>query len=193
MKTYSVKLKLFKGEKNYNQDGSLKKGNSQNMDITPYLSMEWLNWMKNATNLGYTDADVIQVSDIVHTEYDKRDGKEVDPYVITTYQEAKSDDPIINEIKKAVKDAFDTSVKVALTPQEQKIADMEAEMAELKALIRGNTSTKKVETKKVDDTPNINEELDSARAEYKKVFKKNAHHLWKLETINEKIKAKLEE
>ena len=191
MKTYSVKLKLFKGEKNYNQDGSLKKGNSQNMDITPYLSMEWLNWMKNATNLGYTDAEVIMVSDIVHTEYDKLDGKEVEPYTITTYVDANSDDPIINEIKKAVKAAFDTSVKVELTPEQQKIATMEAEMAELREMLKGEPKKPAKKSKeKVDPPSDLNEDFDEReelRTEYFELADKKPHHMWSEATLKEKI------
>lgn len=187
MKTYSVKLRVFRGKKSYDKDKDdnlIVVSPNQLMHLYPYLSMEWNNWMKNATNVGFTDAEVVEVCDIVHTEHTKLDGKEVEPYITSKHVPVEKGDAIVDEIKAAVKSVFDTSVKVVLSPEQQKIADMEAEMAEMRKLLEGKTTTKKVVS---------NDNLADLKVKYEELFNKKPYHGWDETTLNEKIKAKLAE
>ena len=68
-----------------------------------------------------------------------------------------------------------------LSQDQKRILALEAK---LESLVENNTNGK-------DNTPEVNEELETARAEYKEVFGKEAHPNSKLGTINNKIKAEL--
>ena len=197
MKTYSVKLRVYRGKKVYDKGANgeaIVSSPNQYMDLSPYLSMEWNNWLSNATNVGFTDAEVVEVRDIVYTENTKRDGKECEMYITTTYPTVAEGDPIISEIKAAVKSAFDTSVKVVLSPEQQKIADMEAEMAEMRALLKDGVTTKKAEPKKeVVKESTGNDDLSALKVRYEEVFNKKPYHSWDSETLQQKIDAKLAE
>ena len=203
MKTYSVKLRVFRGKKTYDKDKDdnlIVTSPNQYLHLTPYLSMEWNNWMKNAVNVGFTDGEVVEVKEIVYTEYTKRDGKEVDPFIITTYEptekgESISDESVINEIKAAVKTAFDTSVKVVLTPEQQEIAALKDQMAELLKTKGGESpQPKKAEAKKeVVEESTGNDDLAAWKAKYEQVFKKKPFHSWDAETLEQKIEEKLAE
>ena len=195
MKTYSVKLRVYRGKKSYDKDANnnlIVVSPNQTMDLTPYNSMEWNNWIKNASNLGYTDGEVLSVFEIVHTDRTERDGKTVDEYTTTTYDTVvKEGDPIIDEIKASLKSAFVKKMDITPeTPEQKKIAEMEAEMAELKVMMAGKSkSSTKESTKKVEHSES-NDELNEAKKRFEELYKKPPHHAMKLEGILAKIKEK---
>jgi monoamine oxidase len=191
MKTYSVKLRVYRGEKSYDKSGNVTSPN-QSMDLSPYLSMEWINWMKNSRNVGFTDAEVEEVREIVYTEHTKRDEKVVEPYIITTYPVVKEGDNIIDQIKEAVKKAFDNSVKLKLTPEQQELADLKIEMAEMKALLTGGTDADTGGEGGNDDTDE-DAELEKWRKKFFEVTGQKAHPMSKASTLEKKIEEFLEE
>lgn len=201
MKTYSVKLKVYRGKKSYDEHGNMTSAN-QSMDLSPYLSMEWNKWMENATLVGYTGAEVLKVCDIVHTEHTERDGKKVEPYNITTHEPVKNGDPIVDEIKVAVKKAFIKTPEIALTPEQQKMADMQAEMDQLKAMIKGGNTAKpaskapkvnpvvtETELEATEEEADVDDidELEDLRAEWFELTGKNADKRWKEGKLKEEI------
>jgi len=194
MKSYSVKLRLYKGKKMWLENGSVDMSNSSIVELTPYKSMEWENFMNNATKIGFTDAEVIGVKDIVFTDHKKKDGKDGETVTITTYEDVKENDSIIDEIKSVVKEAFDMTIKVELTPEQKKIAKMGAELAELKSMLKsaggkpGSVVTK-VKSKKEGDSPKSDNELSKWRNKYLKVVGQKPFHGWDSETLESKIEA----
>ena len=67
METYSIKARLFRGKKSYNENGKLTSEN-QTIDLPIYGSMEWKNFMENATNVGYTGMEVIKTTEITYKD-----------------------------------------------------------------------------------------------------------------------------
>ncbi len=166
MKIYAINARIFRGKKSFNQAGQITSEN-QTIDLPTTGSLEWKNFMKNATNVGYTEIEVIKTSQIIYV--DKK----------TTYKEVDTPDSILEELK----EAFDTTVKVELTPEQKKIKAMEAQIAEL----LGSKGTKK-EVQSGNGEIKKSKEIDDAKAEYLKVVGKKAHHLMSLKKINEAIK-----
>ena len=190
MKTYAVKLRLYRGKKSHDEKGNVESAN-QFMDAPTYLSFEWENFMKNASLVGYSDAKVVSVSEIVYETLPVKDGKKDDTYIKTSYKKVDIDSEIANEIKAVVKDAFKTQTsEKSLTEDQKRIATLEAQIASLANSSKDKPKVKK-EGKGFDDTPDTNEELEVARDKYTEVFGKKPNHLKKLQTLNEEIEAEL--
>lgn len=191
MKQYTVKLRIFRGKKNYDENGKMTSENST-MDLGSYKSMEWDNFMKNALNAGFTAGEVVGVQEIIFTEKPKPQGKDGEKVIITSYEDVKMDAGIVAEIKEVVRLAFDNTPKVVLTAEQQRISDLEAR---LEAMAGGKATKvaepkKEIESEVFDNTPETNEELEKARSKYTEVFGKKPHHMMKLASINESIEAK---
>ena len=189
---YTVKLNLFRGKKSYNENMVLQSEMNQ-ITLSPYNGLEWNNFMKYVANAGYTDGEVIGVFEIKHTEKPHANGKEGEISIITTHdKEVDLDSTIGKEISAVVKVAFDTAPKVVLTKEQQELADLKAEMVELRELA-ANKSTK-TPVKEVEKTETIesgNDDLTLWKEKYKKTFNKKAHHSWSVEVIEAKIEAEL--
>ncbi len=182
-KQYSVKLKIFKGRKSYDEKGNMISPN-QSVEITPFGGLEWNNYLANISLLGYTGAEVTEVTEISYNKVQDNTKKEGEMKIETTYKVVEAS----KDILEAVKNAFNKKVEKALTPEQKELADLKAEMKEMREAMKSGSKTpaKKVE----DNTPNINEELDAARDKYTKLYEKKPHHLWKLEKINSFIAEK---
>lgn len=165
---YAIKARLFKGRKNYNENGVITSAN-QLIDLPITGSLEWRNFMKRVRHAGYTDMEVVKCSSVTYENHRP---------VLT---ECEAPEEIVNEIK----EAFRNTVKKVLTPEQREIAELKAQMA---AMIEANKAPK---TPANDDTPDINEELEAARDRYKELFGKKPSHLMKLSTLNQKIEEEL--
>lgn len=185
---YAVKLNLYRGKKNFDEDKKLT-SEMIAMDLSPYNGLEWNNFMKHASIVGYTSAEVTAVNSIKYTKHPKPEGKEGETITLTTYPSIDMDEDIVNEIKENVKSAFDTTPKVVLTPEQKEIAELKATVKNLVDNKKPKEETKK--SVKINKTPNTDEELEDARDKYLKVFEKKPNHLMKLENINKAIEAEL--
>lgn len=179
---YSVKIRVFKGKKSYDENHKLLSAN-QLVTLTPFNGFDWINFMKHAMNLGHTSAEVVQVQKIVYTSVEDKIRKDAPNKIVTTYEDVETP----QEITDAVHAAFNPVVKTNLTPEQVELADLKAEMAEMKASMSGG---KKAESPKKDNTPNVNEELEVARARYTELYGKKPHHMTQLPKLNELIAAK---
>ena len=126
---YAVKINLYRGKKTFDENGKIS-SEMISMDLPTYKSLEWNNFMKNATIVGYTDGKVISVNEIKYTTVDKPNGKAGEIVTTTSYEPVDMDSDIVGEISSAVTKAFEPK-RAQLTPQEQEIADLKATVAEL--------------------------------------------------------------
>ena len=186
---YAVKINLYRGKKTFDENGKITSEMGA-MDLPTYQSLEWNNFMKHATIVGYTDGKLISVSEIKYTTKDKPNGKPGEVVTTTSYEPVSLDSEIANEIAAVVKEAFEVK-RVALTPEQQEIADLKAVVAGLVEAKPKKEAKKKPEPKvKVefeapkDDSSN---ELEDARAEYTRLYKAKPSHLMKLAGLNKKI------
>ena len=155
-----VTLHVYKGKRiSLNEDGSIQNIN-QTVKLTHGVK-EWFNYLKNLHIHGYCKVDVDKIVEISTA----KKGHEV------------SDE----EIRDEVLNSFEGNKSTQLTPEQIKIAELEAK---LDLLVDSNKSSKKG---KADNTSDANKELEVARDEYLKLTGKKPHHLWRLEKINEKI------
>ena len=150
-----VWLRIFRGTEILKlEDGSYKNEN-QLVKLT-HDTLEWSNYMKTmrASNLCKVSVErVIEVS---------KDGeKDIEKFT---------------EIEKEVRVALHGDDKPKLTPEQQRIADLEAKLE----ILMGEKSTKKEEKS----------ELEDLQAEYKEKFGKKPHHLWKEKKLKELLNSK---
>jgi len=196
---YAVKINLYRGKKTFDEHGNISSEMSA-MDLPTYKSLEWTNFMKYATIVGYTDGKLISVSEIHYTTKDKPNGKHGEVVTTTSYEPVKMDSEIVAEIAAVVKEAFEIK-RVALTPEQQEIADLKAIVAGLvdskpkkaEKPVKEKAAPKaeiKVEAPKESDSSN---ELEDARGKYTELYGKKPSHLMKLEGLNKKIAEKLAE
>lgn len=165
----TIHLRIYKGKpgvKGIAKNEAGKVINENHLVKLSYGSLEWDNYMKNLRVMNFVKVEVVGF-------YDKtdKDGSFV-------YNEAPED------VLKEVDSSMTAQEEVPLTPQQKEIAELKAQMAEF---LGSKKTEKKSEAPQADNTPNINEELDAARARYKEVFGKKPNTLLKLETLNNKI------
>lgn len=164
MRDLILTLRVYRGKETYDKDGNIN-SDSQTFKLA-HGRLEWTHFMKTLSVFGYNKIEILKCLD----NSDSKDPKEID---------------IPQEINKEISDAMAGEGK-ALTPEQQELAAVKEEMAEMKELLKGKT--KAAPEKKGDDTPDVNEELESARESYFELTKEKPHHMWKLSTINTKIK-----
>lgn len=195
-KEYSVRLRIFKGKKTFDENLKVT-SEHQFVMLTPYGSMESDNYLKNITKVGFTDGEVVKVKEIIYTNIPKPNGKEGEEIIQTTYKTVDTPQEIIDAVKKA----FDMEVVKVLTKEQQEILDLKADIKEMKEAITGKKTEKKVEPAKEavktpaanDDDSSEEEKLEAARAEYTKLFGKKPSHLMKLPGMLVKIEDKKNE
>lgn len=151
-----VKIRVYRGaELNYNAEAVVK--NENHLVSLQHNTKSWVLFMKNLKLNGYCKVTV----DSVWSEVKKGE-----------YNEVKD----IKAISKEVEDAFIGKDKIVLTPDQKKIADLEAK---LEALINAKTPTNEDK-----------EGVDKLRAEYKELYGKIAFNGWDAEKLKEKIEEK---
>lgn len=163
-----VKIRVYRGvELNYDANGNAK--NENYIISMEYGSKIWELFKRNLKLNGYCKAEL----DSVWNE--ESEG---------IYDEVKD----VTSYKKEVEDAFDSKVKVELTADQKRIAELEAK---LEAFMSSN---KEVDIKR-DTVINITKEdvftgeesIDAIRKEYEKVLGEKPHHMAKAETLLAKI------
>lgn len=150
---------IYKGRESYDSNGNIQ---SENQIIRlVYGSRECVNFLLTAKRLGWTKLQVVQLLD------------------------SKGDKQIkgVEEVSEEFLNIFQGDTKVVLTPEQEKIAELERKIAEL-----SNTSKPAKVGKENNSNPS---ELEELQKEYHEKAGKKPHHLWKEEKLREEI-AKLE-
>jgi hypothetical protein len=166
MKHQTIHLRVYKqkaGVSGIVRDESGNVINENHLFKCSINTMEWKNWLKHVKNSGFIKIDIIGM-------YESIDGNGMFQY-----------SEVPEEIKKSIESSMNPSEEIVLTPDQKRIADLEAK---LESLIGGNKAPKK------DIKSSIDPELAEARKEYFETFGKKGHHSWKAEEITEKIKNK---
>jgi len=159
-----VHLRVYKSNGRDSEISYSADGSVQNENILVKLrhdTLEWSNYLKHLVVNGFVKVEVEKVID----------GN-------------------IDSIKKEVNDAMFPIKEVVLSPEQKKIADLEAK---LDALMGKDV---KVEEKTIDvvyedvsaDVATKEETLKEARERYKKVVGKRAFPGWSIDQLNEKMK-----
>ncbi len=175
-KNLIVQLKVYKGPVNFNEGGQLTSP-AQLMKLR-YGIREWDLFLKGIIQMGWTRVDVIKCLDGNERLFDEESR-------VANHPEVK-DSEIIKTIEAEIKKAMVGKEKV-LTPEQQEIKELKAQMAELVA-------SKKDSPKKttIGNPVIVDEELTTARVKYEKVFGKKSHHKKTLEKLTEEIKVELD-
>lgn len=183
-----VTLRVYRGAINYDAKGKIKSEN-QTLNLT-YGVLEWINFMDSA-RIFYSRMEIEKVREEIitwtDTEYRDKGGniikkKNIEYKVVDAHEEMKKD----------VKTALDAPVKY-LTPDQKRIADLEARIDAISTQGRGKTHKVKdikpvVAAPPVDKTPNTNEELETARKRVHELTGKKPHHMTQLKKLNQIIK-----
>lgn len=167
-KNLIVKIRVYNGEPAYNKDGSLK---TYSQIVTlEYNTSGWKLFLTNMPRMGWGKIEVEECLD--GNEKLSENGMFNHPKI---------------DIPKNIQEEIDVAMKVnekPLTKEEQRIKDLEEQVAELVAVSKNKKP-------KTDNTPNSNEELEEARDKYFKVMKKKPHHTKNLAKLNAEIEAEL--
>jgi len=162
----TIHLYIYKGKKGIKGVAKGEDGKIIN-DNHPLDTMEWNNWLKQVIPSGIIKIDVLGIAKI------KKDSN--------GNYESHSYEDVSEEIKKKVADSLIAKVNINLTPEQKKIAELEAK---IDALISGNGVA---QDHKIEASP----ELKEIREEYRELFGKKEYHSWDVATIREKIDAEL--
>lgn len=172
----AVKLRIYRGSKmSYDANGNVQ--NENQLVTLIHNTVEWRNYLKMLVANQFLD---VKAEKVIYCDKEKdKDGffvdkiSEVDQEVI---------DGINDEIKKAL-----TEPERALTPQEKKIAELEAK---LDALINGKSEKKPKKEKKSSEKETNPHELSDLRDEYEKLYDKKPFNGWKADKLKEMIAEK---
>lgn len=160
-KQLAVRLRLYRGSKSdisYNEKGTVKSENWAN--AYEYGSEIWRHAMANLLGeFGFATVESV-------SEKNKEGG----------YDQV-TDEKTLSAIQKEVDTAFAPKQK-ALTPEQKKIADLEAQVQQLMNKSIPTTAT------------NTTDELEAAKVEYKALFGQRPHNSRSLEQIKADIAAK---
>lgn len=180
--TYNVKLMLYRGKKTYNEHGKVS-SDHQEMDAPMYPSLEWDKYVDNINQL-YTGADVLSVKEIIKTVKQNPDLPKGEVLVTVTLEDEVSKE-VIDKVSGQIKSTFAAPEK-ELTPQEQRIADLEAK---LEALVSGTKVEVVKAAPKIDNTP-IDDDVDdipALRMKYITLTGSEPDKRWKEKKLNEEI------
>lgn len=150
----TVVLKTYKGHKlSYNEDGTVQ--NQNQLVKIEYNTNEWRAVMNNLALSGFAKVEVVKAFYLDENETEIKD--------LSIYEE---------EVEKHYK----PTPKVAETPQDKKIAELEAK---LEALLNGG--------KKEDVVTEDKDEKELLRMEYEELSGKNVFNGWNVDQLKEKI------
>lgn len=150
-----VKLRLFKGEEKYDRNGKLISQNQ--LYKIPYGGIEWDKFKKNV-KYSFTNAEVVGVQKETTEEKIKEHGGKNHPYLEYSYEDVSDFAHISAEIKAAFE-----APKAAMTPEQRRIAELEAK---LDALVNGKKEAPKVEVLTDSIKEPGQEEMEATRKEY---------------------------
>ena len=168
-----VKLRAYRGkEMNYTKDGVVK--NENNIVSLIHGTKQWSLFMKNLTINAYCKVEVESVflPNFETNEYDR---------VVD-----------VSKYREEVKSFFSPEPEIKLSASDQRIAELEAKLEKLlesqdggkkeaKQIVeKVKSEAKEVKTEKVDDT-------DSLINQYTLLAGKKPHHMWKEDTLREKV------
>lgn len=187
MKTYSVKLRVFKGKKTYDENGNITSQN-HTMDAPIYESLEWNNFMKNFTLVGYIDVKVEKVSEIIYTEK-KKEGKEGVDVSVSYEPLSESDEKFIEVVQAVEKAKKPEEPKAELTAEQKRIAELEAQNAainaKLDAVLAGQTGSG--DGSKTPTTDDDIDDIQELRDKYILLTGEEPDKRWKEKKLKEKI------
>ena len=157
-----IKLRCYRGsELNYTAEGKVK--NENNLVSLAHGSKNWVIFMKNLSLNGFCKVEVEKAfNDLGESKYEEI--KDLEIY------------------KEEVSKSFKSEKEVALTPDQKRIAELEAK---LEAFMSGNTDKKEVKTEKVETKTESN--IDDVKKEYEKIVGKKPFYNWDKATLLEKI------
>ena len=146
-----VHLRVFKGTKILKDENGKVENENQKVSLT-YGSLEWKNYLKHLIANGFCKVEVEKLFELKDSEYVKC---EIPEY-----------------IKEEVLLAHKGDQKVKLTPEQQKIADLEAKLEAF--MNKGN---------EVDEE----KELKDLQAQYEVKFSKKPHHMMGVKKLKEEL------
>lgn len=147
-----VTLRCYEGDElTYDKNGNVKNPNQQVTLV--YNDAHWKRHVGNLPRIGF---GVIEVEEVVDASEN----------VSTEIPQA-----IIDEVNSII-----AKPEVQLTPEQQRIADLEAQLAELKKLVGGNATAKVVD-----------DNLLELRKQFEEKFKKKPHHTWSADVLTAKL------
>lgn len=173
-----VHLRVYRGrELTYNKNGNITTENWVIKEV--YGIPEWYLTLKMLRPNGFCEVVVEKVTQL------QEDG--------VRYVEVHD----FSKIAAEVAEAFMLPTE-KLSPEQQRIADLEKTIAEMRSMLKGSYTAPKesfVVPNKLDETNNIVEkqptskldELETLQAEYLTLKGEKAHHLWKAERLKAEI------
>jgi hypothetical protein len=177
MKTKSKKfvtLKIYKGSEIVRgEDGNVK---NENQTVTIQIdSLEFKKYVEHLPFSQYRRVEILECFE-VQTGYNNAEGK-YHPEVIEKIETPK-------EVSDAITNMF-KGKKAQLTPEQQRIADLEAK---LESLMKSQPNPENGKTPKISvDERAEPSELDELRAEYESLAGKKPNHLLKEDKLRDKI------
>lgn len=184
-----VTLRVYKGK--LTRDYDTHEVNSENQTVKiAYGILEWNIFLENARST-FTRMNVESVKEevISYTDTDRKDKRgDVIRRRHTKYVNIDIPENIKQEVDKVMKDEI-----IELTPDQRRIADLEAKLDMLTTQDRGKTHKSKLEPKKEKskvEAPS-GEDINTIRAEYKELNPtgKGAFAGWGIEVLKEKIES----
>jgi hypothetical protein len=165
----TVSLRVYRGKKMFFDENGNPQNENQSVKLT-YDTPEWKSYLKNLAINGYCKATVEAVKIY---KWEKQENGELKETVV------KLDD--IDDIKKEVDNAWKVDTDAKLTPEQIKIAELEAK---LEALLNGTKAVKK-EVPTVVETVLKGEE--TLREKYERIIGKKPFAGWKDDVLELKI------
>jgi len=162
-----VSLRVYRGKQvNYDENGKIRNEN-QTIKIT-HDTREWVNQLKHLRANGYVKVDVEEVYFLREEK-----GKQIKvPY------------GDIDSVKKDVEKAHSVTSKEQLTPEQKKIAELEAKLEAFIGASKKSTTT----PKKVAEISNPDKDLKKQlMTEYKELKGKRGAPMWSIEDYKQKI------
>lgn len=185
-KTLLVTLRAYKGRVNYDANGKVT---SENQPVKlVYGSGSWINYLKWG-RLNHTRLDVEKVVEQTMEAIDTG-RKNAQGFKITRPEFSYKEIDISDKIKAEVEAAMAAPEK-DLTPEQKKLAELEAVIESMKTQGRGKThkvADPKPKEEPKDTVSTISEsDIKSLRAEYEELRGKKPYAGWKEDVLKQKI------
>ena len=190
-----VHLRWYKGQQILKSESGQIVNENESMKIT-HGNIEWKNLLKNARLMGFAKIEVEKLLQPKEKQVEEMNTKgETVKRMVVEYD-------VVDDVKEisAVQSELDIALNgpaVQLTPEQARIAALEATIERLSAIVGGtskdpiNEVQVMIEKVTTGNTDALND-IEAARAEYLAVTETKAHHKWPLEKIiaeTEKAKA----
>lgn len=177
MKTKSKKfvtLRIYKGSEIVTgEDGNVK---NENQEVTVQIdSLEFQNYVKHLPFSQYRRVEILKCVE-VKTAYTDAEGK----YHAEETEEMQTPEEVLDVIKNMF-----VGKKAQLTPEQQRIADLEAK---IESLMKSQPNPENGKAPKISNDEKAEPSLlDELRAEYETLSGKKPNHLMKEDKLQEKI------